>query len=92
MLTNVYILGGEDDTWQKTKPLVLFGPDSKTFVEIYDLDETKEYEMATIAVNEKGESGRSNIKTVTPGAKEEIIRKYYAIYGNMLILTWFQLF
>ena len=59
---------------------MLFGPNgeprSKPYVEIYDLDKNKEYEMATIAVNGEGPSVQSDIEIVKPG--EGVARKYFS--------------
>ena len=54
--------------------MVLFGPNSKPYIEINGLDKNKVYEVATVAVNDEGESVRSDVKTVKPG-KGGITRK-----------------
>jgi hypothetical protein len=64
--------GGKE--WTKTKPFDLYGPDGKPYVEISGLDNSKEYEVATIAGNGEGNSSWSDINTVVPGGSA---RKYF---------------
>ncbi|XP_028417506.1 fibronectin type III domain-containing protein-like [Dendronephthya gigantea] len=56
--------------WNETDPVPLYGPNSKPYVEIFGLDNDKEYEISTFAVNEKGPSETSDIETVKPGQEE----------------------
>ena len=55
--------------------MVLFGPNSKPYIEIDGLDKNKDYEVATVAVNDDGRSVRSDVTTVKPG-KGGTMRKY----------------
>ena len=55
---------------------MLFGPNSKPFIEIHGLDKDKVYEMVTVAKNDAGASDRSDVKTVKPGDGRPA-RKYY---------------
>ena len=69
------IISDEDDNWNKTDPVALYGPNSKQYVEIYGLDDEKKYEIATKAFNKQGQSEMSDIETVKPGQEENITRK-----------------
>ena len=66
---NGVFLGEEGKgSWTETEPIELYGPDSKPYVEILGLNKSKQYEIATFAVNEKGESEWSDVQTVVPGS------------------------